>query len=109
MRFDWLKDALGLSHFRRPDLTGWHHHAALVLAAFGSHARIRGHPRRVKLIAIPKVANVVNLTEGGASGNVWQSSPGLLSSPHQKLKPQTCRLADRGSLKDRVELVKSVV
>jgi SRSO17 transposase len=34
-RFDWLKDALGLSHFEGRTWIGWHHHAALVLAAYG--------------------------------------------------------------------------
>jgi SRSO17 transposase len=34
-RFDWLKDALGLSHFEGRTWTGWHHHAALVLSAYG--------------------------------------------------------------------------
>jgi SRSO17 transposase len=34
-RFDWLKEALGLSHFEGRTWIGWHHHAALVLVAYG--------------------------------------------------------------------------
>lgn len=34
-RFDWLKEALGLSHFEGRTWAGWHHHLSLVLAAYG--------------------------------------------------------------------------
>jgi SRSO17 transposase len=37
--FEWLKDGLGLSHFEGRTWIGWHHHAALVLAATGFLAR----------------------------------------------------------------------
>jgi SRSO17 transposase len=33
--FDWLRDSLGLGHFEGRTWIGWHHHVALVLAAFG--------------------------------------------------------------------------
>jgi SRSO17 transposase len=33
--FEWLKHALGLDHFEGRNWLGWHHHAALVLAAYG--------------------------------------------------------------------------
>jgi SRSO17 transposase len=33
--FDWLRQHLGLDHFEGRSWLGWHHHAALVLAAYG--------------------------------------------------------------------------
>lgn len=33
--FDWLKSRLGLEHFEGRTWVGWHHHTAIVLAAFG--------------------------------------------------------------------------
>jgi SRSO17 transposase len=33
--FDWMKAGLGLEHFEGRTWTGWHHHAAVVLAAYG--------------------------------------------------------------------------
>lgn len=34
-RFEWLKRTLGLDHFEGRTWVGWHHHASLVLAAYG--------------------------------------------------------------------------
>lgn len=34
-RFDWLRNELGLDHFEGRTWHGWHHHVALVFAAYG--------------------------------------------------------------------------
>jgi SRSO17 transposase len=45
--FDSLKDALGLGHFEGRTWVGWHHHAALVLAAYGFlHCEVAANPTR---------------------------------------------------------------
>lgn len=44
-RFDWLKETLGLSHFEGRTWAGWHHHLALVLAAYGFLRRDPELPR----------------------------------------------------------------
>lgn len=35
LRFEWLKNVLGLDHFEGRAWHGWHHHVALVFAAYG--------------------------------------------------------------------------
>ncbi|QEG32349.1 hypothetical protein GobsT_72040 [Gemmata obscuriglobus] len=35
LRFDWLRNALGLDHFEGRTWHGWHHHVGLVFAAYG--------------------------------------------------------------------------
>lgn len=35
LRFEWLKNQLGLDHFEGRAWSGWHHHVSLVFAAYG--------------------------------------------------------------------------
>jgi SRSO17 transposase len=49
--FESLKEGLGLSHFEGRTWVGWHHHLALVLAAFGY--RVRGGPALDSLPSLP--------------------------------------------------------